>query len=147
LTEEIISEPMRGQLFLKSIKDELRPSTGYSSAADPDPENGSASRSEAAIDREDTPFKTDFDASQPGTVPQDVFARILESLTEAVGPMAPHIFRDQMARLGESSEAFPKDRLNELLKRLTEEIISEPMRRQFLNSMKDELWPSQESRI
>ncbi|MGH9857495.1 MAG: ExeA family protein, partial [Acidobacteriota bacterium] len=46
--------------------------------------------------------------------------------TEAMGPMASVILREQIAAMGESIDTFPKQRLAELIEEATREILSEP---------------------
>jgi hypothetical protein len=74
-----------------------------------------------------------------GTVPQDFFDDMTSKLSEAVGPMAPLILADKVRLLGESLEAFPWNRLKELLERLDEEILDDKLWKHFQRSMQEQL--------
>jgi hypothetical protein len=80
-----------------------------------------------------------FPQAQPanGTEPvsQEFVERIVSELTEAVGPMASLIVRDQIEILGEPQHAFPKSRLGELVDRICEEILDENLKKRFQSSM------------
>jgi len=64
-------------------------------------------------------------------VSPDLFRHMTGELTKVVGPMASMIVRDHVTALGESMEKFPKTRLTELLKDLSEEIGDEKLRAGF----------------
>jgi hypothetical protein len=72
-----------------------------------------------------------------------VTAKILDSLvgalTEAMGPMAPFVVRDQAAALGERLEAFPQSRLAELVESASREILEESLRLRFQRTMSEEI--------
>src|SRR6266536_3065455 len=74
-----------------------------------------------------------------GNVPREFFDHMTFKLCEAAGPMAPLIVRDQVARLGESLEAFPKRRLKELLERICSEIFDQKLKREFQQTMSSEI--------
>ena len=61
-------------------------------------------------------------------VSPDLFQRMTGELTKVMGPMASMIVRDHVVALGESMERFPKTRLTELVKGLSEEIGDEKLR-------------------
>jgi len=61
-------------------------------------------------------------------VPPDLFQRMTGELTKLMGPMASMILRDHVVALGESMEKFPKTKLTELVKGLSEEIGDEKLR-------------------
>jgi prophage DNA circulation protein len=61
-------------------------------------------------------------------VPPDLFQRMTGELTKFMGPMASMIVRDHVVALGESMEKFPKTKLTELVKGLSEEIGDEKLR-------------------
>jgi len=61
-------------------------------------------------------------------VSPDFFQRMTGELTQVVGPMASMIVRDHVVALGESMEKFPKARLTELVKVLSEEIGDENLK-------------------
>lgn len=60
---------------------------------------------------------------------------MIASLTEAMGPMAPLVLRDQVSALGEEFDAFPKSRLGELVESTSCEILEESLRRRFQHLM------------
>jgi type II secretory pathway predicted ATPase ExeA len=64
-------------------------------------------------------------------VPAKVLGSLIGALTEAMGPMAPLVFRDQAAALGERLDAFPKARLAELVESASREILDEPLKIRF----------------
>jgi succinoglycan biosynthesis transport protein ExoP len=72
-------------------------------------------------------------------VPREFFDRMTSQLCEAAGPMAPLIIRDQIDRLGESLESFPKTRLKELVERICPEILNQKLRRNFQQTMSSEI--------
>jgi type II secretory pathway predicted ATPase ExeA len=67
-----------------------------------------------------------------------VLGSLIGALTEAMGPMAPFVIRDQAAALGERLEAFPKSRLAELVESASREILDEPLRLRFERTMSEE---------
>jgi succinoglycan biosynthesis transport protein ExoP len=75
----------------------------------------------------------------PGNIPREFFARMTSVLCGAAGPMAPLIVQDQVARLGESLESFPKSRLKELFERICSEIIDQKLKREFQQTMSSEI--------
>jgi capsular exopolysaccharide synthesis family protein len=82
-------------------------------------------------------LETKWENLGPGTVPQAFFDRIIAELYQAAGPMAPLILRDQIAAMGESKAAFPKNRLNELFALVSQEILDERLRNKFYQKMRD----------
>jgi chromosome segregation ATPase len=65
------------------------------------------------------------------TVPPDFFDRITYELTQAIGPMASMILRDHVKAIGESVDKFPKARIAELLKIVSEEIPDKDVKNRF----------------
>ena len=51
-----------------------------------------------------------------GTVSQAFLNRLMDVFMESVGPVAPLIVRHHIGLLGESKDAFPKSRIDELIK-------------------------------
>jgi capsular exopolysaccharide synthesis family protein len=91
-------------------------------------------------DRKDAKWEdleTKWENLGPGTVPQAFFERMIAELYQAAGPMAPLILRDQIAAMGESKAAFPKNRLNELFALVSQEILDERLRNKFYQKMRD----------
>jgi hypothetical protein len=65
--------------------------------------------------------------------------RIGLALTEAMGPIASLVVRDQIAALGEKYESFPRVRLGELIDLVGEEILNEKMKETFRKTMVEEV--------
>jgi len=65
------------------------------------------------------------------TLSPDFFDRVTDELTQVIGPMASMILRDHVKALGESMEKFPKTRVTELLKTLSEEIPDQNVKGSF----------------
>jgi len=59
------------------------------------------------------------------------FAKMIQILTEAMGPMASLVLKEQIAGLGESPEEFPIIRLPDLMESIKQEILSEGLRVRF----------------
>ena len=57
-----------------------------------------------------------------GIVSQAFLNRLMDVFMESVGPVAPLIVRHHIGLLGESKDAFPKSRIDELVKSLAPEI-------------------------
>jgi type II secretory pathway predicted ATPase ExeA len=62
---------------------------------------------------------------------------LISVLTEAVGPMASVILREQIAAMGESVDEFPKVRLAELIEELTGELLTESAKAKCKYAMLD----------
>lgn len=62
------------------------------------------------------------------TVDTAFFKQLSLELARAVGPLAPVILEDTIAALGEKQESFPRERLADLIERVSEE-IRDPARR------------------
>lgn len=56
---------------------------------------------------------------------------LIRALTDAMGPMASLVIRDQAAKLGESAERFPIDRLPDLVNEIKLEILNDGLRQRF----------------
>ena len=67
-------------------------------------------------------------AADQATVSLDLFDRIIQELSQIMGPMAPMIVRHDVAALGESIEKFPRKRLAELLDIVTKEVMDENLK-------------------
>ena len=70
-------------------------------------------------------------AADHGMVPLELFDRMARELTSVMGPLAPAIIHYDVVALGESMEAFPPQRLAELLDTVTREIADETLKRTF----------------
>ena len=77
--------------------------------------------------------------SRMGTVPSRSFALMISALTEAMGPMAPLIVREQIVAMGESLESFPKQKLGQLVAVTSREILSETLKNHFVSLMSEEI--------
>jgi chromosome segregation ATPase len=67
------------------------------------------------------------------------FDSVTKELAEINGPLAPMIIRDHVTALGESIEKFPKKRVTELVKILSEEITDEKVKNTFRKRIVEEL--------
>ena len=103
------------------------------------PENGDGSPAPTHGQEELDDNELWFEEAGPGIVPQDFFDRMAHRLSEAIGPMAPLIIRDHIARLGASRVAFPRNRLKELLELVSQEIVSEQFRDDFCRRTRRDL--------
>jgi hypothetical protein len=65
------------------------------------------------------------------TMPAEFFDDLIAGFTEAVGPMAPFVVRDQARALGGSLESFPKSRVARLLDLLDDEIVEPGAKARF----------------
>jgi chromosome segregation ATPase len=85
-----------------------------------------------ATSQNNTPKITSNKTDTPQeTVPPDFFDRITYELTQAIGPMASMILRDHVKAIGESVDKFPKKRIAELLKIVSEEIPDKDVKNRF----------------
>lgn len=67
------------------------------------------------------------------------FAALVAGLTDAMGPMAKIVLRDQIKTLGESPETFPHAKLDMLVELVSREILDDRMRAQFRREMIQEI--------
>jgi chromosome segregation ATPase len=82
--------------------------------------------------------------STPADAPREAvspafFDSVTKELAEINGPLAPMVIRDHVKALGESIEKFPKKRVNELVKILSEEITDEKVKNSFRKRITEEL--------
>jgi type II secretory pathway predicted ATPase ExeA len=75
-------------------------------------------------------------ASSGPVVPRKVLDTVKSSLTEAMGPMAEFVFEERIRLLGASADAFPQEKLSELIEDVSQEILDETMRVQFYQLMR-----------
>jgi hypothetical protein len=73
------------------------------------------------------------------TVPPPLFDRLTSILTEAMGPMAPLVLRDQIDSLGESQDNFPEAKLDDLIGLISKEISDGKLRQKVEESMLQEI--------
>src|SRR4029453_16067220 len=76
-----------------------------------------------------------FSDSGSGTVSREFLNHLIEVFYERVGPMAHHIVRGEVVRLGESFDSFPKNRLKELIDHISMEIINDELKEEFRQTM------------
>jgi len=87
------------------------------------------SYSNVEVDVAKRKFRSDH--KEVAVLSPDFFNSMTRALTEAMGPMAPLVVKDQIAKLGESKARFPMTRLPDLMQLLKREILSEGLRRRF----------------
>ena len=78
-------------------------------------------------------------ATDRTSVPAVLFDRMGHELTSIMGPLAPAIVHYDVVALGESIETFPRQRLAELLEKVTNEIADEALKRTFRERFMREL--------
>jgi len=64
-------------------------------------------------------------------VPPAILSRVVSGLTEIMGPMAPFVVRDQIEALGETENAFPESKLQDLIALVSKEISDARLRSKF----------------
>jgi general secretion pathway protein A len=69
------------------------------------------------------------------TVPQSFWDMLTRALTEAMGPMAPLVIRDQLATLGNPSTNLPKASLEKLVELVSREILDDLLKIGFKERM------------
>ena len=72
-------------------------------------------------------------------VPVSFLNVMVGALTDAMGPMAKIVLRDQIKNLGESSERFPQAKVEILIESVSREILDEGMRAQFRYRMIEQI--------
>jgi polysaccharide biosynthesis transport protein len=80
-----------------------------------------------------------FGDSGSGTGSREFLNHLIEVFEERVGPMARHIVRGEVVRLGESFDSFPKNRLKELIDHISMEIINDELKEEFRQTMSKDL--------
>jgi len=78
-------------------------------------------------------------ATEGPPVSAELFERMTQAATEAMGPIADRILGDQISALGESRHAFPERKLAELILRVSGKILNETMRARFQTKMIHEI--------
>jgi capsular exopolysaccharide synthesis family protein len=88
----------------------------------------------------DSRDKTVNKRSKPASpVSRQFINRLIDVFMESVGPMAPLIVRDRIASFGESQDAFPKSRIDELVRSIAPEIFHSELRTRFQKKILEEL--------
>ena len=72
-------------------------------------------------------------------VPVRFLDALAAALTEAMGPMAHIVLRDQIRAIGESSERFPNTKLEMIVESVSREILDGTMRDQFRKHMHEQI--------
>lgn len=80
-------------------------------------------------------------SSRPATdlVPATAMGRVVELLTEIMGPMASLVVRDQIEALGETQSQFPESKLHDLIEHVAKEIGDLKLRQKFEDSAYQEI--------
>jgi hypothetical protein len=78
-------------------------------------------------------------------VPVSFLNVMVGALTDAMGPMAKIVLRDQIKNLGESFERFPQAKVEILLESVSREILDEGMRAQFRHRIIEQIRTMQAS--
>lgn len=96
----------------------------------------------SAISLVDMLFKSHILEIAPGSEPPpsvsvdaNFFAEITRELAKAIGPLASIIIEDEIAALGEQADDFPRDRLADLVERVSEAIKDNTKRVAFQRLM------------
>jgi hypothetical protein len=77
---------------------------------------------------------------KPGVVVSQAFLnRLMDIFMESVGPVAPYIVGHHIGLLGESKDAFPKSRIDGLVKSLEAEISQPDIRLRFQTKIAAEI--------
>lgn len=66
-----------------------------------------------------------------------IFQRVEKELAKIIGPLAPIVLDDHIANLKESQDAFPKEKLPELIESLSREITDPKKLIEFQKNMLD----------
>ena len=64
-------------------------------------------------------------------LPEEFLDRLTTMFAESIGPMAKLVVHEKIAALGETHDAFPESRFDDLMKALDQEIILPEMKLQF----------------
>lgn len=98
----------------------------------------------AAITIADALFKSRILEVAPGSAPPsnqsvdaDFFIEITRELAKAMGPLASIIIEDEIVALGEKADDFPRDKLADLVERVSEAIKDNTKRVNFQRLMLD----------
>lgn len=70
-----------------------------------------------------------------------VLQTVADALTDAMGPMARIVIRDQIRILNATAESFPRERLLNLIESVSREICDEFMRNEFRKKMAEQIPP------
>lgn len=131
---DLANVEQQAKSMFKQFFAKVAPSSGPTISDDPKSTN-------KALDDPKPPESRVSTAAQSAsdTVSSAFFGRMNFVLTEAMGPMASLVIRDQVSALGESLEAFPKSRLAELVELASQEILEESLKIRFQQTMFEEI--------
>jgi polysaccharide biosynthesis transport protein len=107
----------------------------YGAYSDDDKSNGNGTSTQLYDDAKLPQTARSSVSKAPGTVSRSFVDQMISRFTEMVGPMAPVIVQDQIIRMGESVDSFPKNRLGELLEIISQDILDQESRSSFARSM------------
>ncbi len=110
-------------------KDEFRPIMSEDGTEEAN--NGSHRTDDLNIKDERQQVNKEFSESGSETVSRQFLDHLIAALTKAVGPMAYLIVRDEAVLLGESLDSFPKNRLKELVDKISMEIFNDKLKEEF----------------
>jgi len=79
------------------------------------------------------------EAPPRATINGGFFARLNGEFTDVMGPLGPVIVDDEIAALGETRDSFPREKVAELVERVSAEIEDEDKRARFQQVMLDML--------
>jgi general secretion pathway protein A len=77
--------------------------------------------------------------SSSAFVPLSFLHVLIAALTDAMGPMAKIVLRDQIKTLGESTERFPNSKVEMLIESVSREILDDGMRGRFRQQMLEQI--------
>jgi hypothetical protein len=72
-------------------------------------------------------------------LPPEFLAEVGDKLSSAMGPMAPIVLREHVRSLGESFDSFPANKLVQLTKRVSQEILDDYQRTRFAHEIAIEI--------
>jgi hypothetical protein len=154
VSREILDEVARAR-FAKEMFEEIKKTTEYSTAQSDRPVTAdSAVSSKKANGKRSRPARAKPPAilnpaasqvSQDG-LPPGFLDIVRVKLGEAMGPMASMVLRDHIRALGESFDSFPEAKLEQLSKRVSEEILDDYHRARFTNEIAKEVKKLNDSR-
>lgn len=72
-------------------------------------------------------------------IPPALFNRLIELLTEVMGPMAPLVVREKIGSLGESADSFPEYKIDGLVELIREEISDKRRGERFFRMIREEI--------
>lgn len=121
LTEHLRSKDIM-EATIRNVE-EVRPTGGESAAiVITGGESNEAARTESIETSLTDAQAPSLEEAERSPITQVFLNQLLEALSNAIGPIAPLVVRDQIAILGESESAFPKSRIGELVNLIQGEI-------------------------